>query len=115
MAIKVIKYRALHHQAGALKGFIGVQLDKIPSMEIHEIAHFDGENGPGIGLPNRTYEKRDGSTGRQYFVYIADENVRNKFSSAVLKALETYFEENPDKRPGAEADDGGYADEDIPF
>ena len=117
MPVQVIKYRALNEQKGALVGFIGVRLDAIPSMEIHNIAHFDGEKGPGIGLPNQTYQKNDGSTGRDYYVFIEREDVRNAFTRQVLEALNKYLQENPDKAPGAGKSDPNrpVEDDDIPF
>lgn len=120
MAIKVTKFRPM--DKGVLRGFISIEwsfyikkLDETyfpVAIEINDIALFDGQNGRGLGLPNQTYTTSGGETKRKYYMWIANEAVREAFTKQVLAALDKYIEENPTAAP---KEASAPLDDDIPF
>jgi hypothetical protein len=85
-AFKVSNFRA--HAKESLVGFLDLTLPS--GMILHDCALFKKNGKRWIGLPCKSYKKRDGSTGWSALIEFTDNAVYGRFRDAALAAFDEF-------------------------
>ena len=86
MAIEIVDFRPM--DKNTLRGFVTIRMTQI-GLEIRDVALHEKNGQRWIQLPSRPYTGRDGTTKYSYILDFYDKPMRDRFTAAVLKALET--------------------------
>lgn len=79
-------------------------------MTLHSVTVFEKGAQRWIGMPSRKWEK-DGETKYQELITFSDEDVKKRFRSQVMEAIDKFLNANPNLDPVPLIKD----EDDIPF
>jgi hypothetical protein len=93
--MEITHYKPINHKL--LQGTFTLKIPKWGNLLINEISYFKNDitNQRWINFPSKKYEK-DGKTKYFKYLYFEDQSISEAFQDKVMKALDLFFEKNPE-------------------
>jgi DNA-binding cell septation regulator SpoVG len=80
------------YQKNSLQGFISIELPS--GLIVREITVHEKDGTRWLGMPSKSYQKQDGTTGWTPQVDFKDAQARSRFTREALKAIDKLLQES---------------------